>query len=107
MARAANAPAVVIAMQGAPFDDEPKDRESFEPFLTALRRMKPRGSTDRADRAWRPPSVHRGSAAGPRQSHPARSAGLTDVGWVRVTIAARCSRSVCVREAVIPRWKYW
>jgi hypothetical protein len=36
-AKTADASAVVVAMQGAPFDEEPKDREPFEPFLTTLR----------------------------------------------------------------------
>lgn len=43
-AKAANAPAVVIAMHGAPFDEEPKDREVFEPFLTTLREEAARSS---------------------------------------------------------------
>ena len=36
-AESASAPAVVVAMQGAPFDEGPEERELFEPFLTTLR----------------------------------------------------------------------
>jgi hypothetical protein len=107
-AKAANAPAVVIAMQGAPFDEEPKDREPFEPFLTTLR--------EEAERFQRPVLIAHGDHHQFKVDRQLGLANLTrlevpgspDVGWVRVTVTPTNAREpFAVERHVIPRWKYW
>lgn len=106
-AKAANAPAVVIAMHGAPFDEEPKDREVFEPFLTTLR--------EEAARFERPVLIAHGDHHQYKVDQPLGLANLTrlevpgspDVGWVRVTVTPNAREPFAFEPHVIPRWKYW
>ena len=106
-AQASNAPAVVIAMQGAPFDEEPKDREPFEPFLTTLR--------VEAERFQRPVLIAHGDHHQFQIDRQLGLANLTrlevpgspDVGWVRVTVTPNAREPFAFEPHVIPRWKYW
>ena len=106
-AKAANAPAVIVAMQGAPFDEEPKDRELFEPFLTALR--------EEAERFQRPVLIAHGDHHNYTVDRQLGLANLTrlevpgspDVGWVRVTVTPDARDPFAFEPHVIPRWKYW
>jgi hypothetical protein len=106
-AKASNAPAVVVAMQGAPFDEEPKDREAFEPFLTTLR--------EEAERFQRPVLIAHGDHHQFQVDRQLGLANLTrlevpgspDVGWVRVTVTPDARGPFAFVAHVIPRWKYW
>jgi len=106
-AQASNAPAVVIALQGAPFDEEPKDREPFEPFLTTLR--------VEAERFQRPVLIAHGDHHQFQIDRQLGLANLTrlevpgspDVGWVRVTVTPNAREPFAFEPHVIPRWKYW
>ena len=106
-AQASNAPAVVIAMQGAPFDEEPKDRDPFEPFLTTLR--------VEAERFQRPVLIAHGDHHQYQIDRPLGLANLTrlevpgspDVGWVRVTVTPNAREPFAFDAHVIPRWKFW
>jgi hypothetical protein len=106
-AKAANAPAVVIAMQGAPFDEEPKDREPFEPFLMTLR--------EEAERFQRPVLIAHGDHHEYQVDRQLGLANLTrlevpgspNVGWVRVTVTPDAREPFAFDSHVIPRWKYW
>jgi hypothetical protein len=106
-ARAANAPAVVIAMQGAPFDDEAKDREPFEPFLTTLR--------EEAARFERPVLIAHGDyhnytvdrQLGLANLMRLEVPGSPDVGWVRVAVTPSARDPFAFEPHVIPRWKFW
>jgi hypothetical protein len=106
-AKASNAPAVVVAMQGAPFDEEPKDREAFEPFLTTLR--------EEAERFQRPVLIAHGDHHQFQVDRQLGLANLTrlevpgspDVGWVRVTVTPDAREPFAFVAHVIPRWKYW
>jgi hypothetical protein len=101
------APAVVVATQGNVFDEEPKDREPFEPFLTALR--------EEAARFGRPVLVAHGDQheyTVDRQLGLANLArlevpGSPNVGWVRVTVTPRAREPFAFEPHVIPRWKLW
>jgi hypothetical protein len=106
-ATAARAEAVIVAMQGNPFDDEPKDREPFEPFLSTLR--------EEAERFQRPVLLVHGDH---HEFRVNRQLGLTnltrlevpgspDVGWVRVTVTPNAREPFAFEAHVIPRWKYW
>jgi hypothetical protein len=105
-ASAANASAVVIAVHGNPFDDEPKDREPFLPFLDALEK----GATG----FGRPVLVAHGDQHWFRVDRPLKLANLTrlevpgspDVGWVRVTVTPNAATPFAFEERVIPRWKF-
>ena len=106
-AQASNAPAVVIAMQGAPFDEEPKDRAPFEPFLTTLR--------EEAERFHRPVLIAHGDHHQYQVDRQLGLANLTrlevpgspDVGWVRVTVTPDAREPFAFEPHVIPRWKFW
>jgi hypothetical protein len=106
-ARAANAPALVVAMQGAIFDEEPKDREPFEPFLSVLR--------EEADRFARPVLIVHGDQhnytvdrqLGLANLMRLEVPGSPDVGWVRVTVTPGAGDIFAFERHVIPRWKYW
>ena len=106
-AKASNAPAVVVAMQGAPFDEEPKDRELFEPFLTTLR--------EEAERFQRPVLIAHGDHHHFQVDRQLGLANLTrlevpgspDVGWVRVTVTPDAREPFAFQAHVIPRWKLW
>ena len=107
IAKADNAPAVVIAMQGAPFDEEPKDREVFEPFLTTLR--------EEAGRFERPVLIMHGDhhhfqidrQLGLANLMRLEVPGSPDVGWVRVTVTPTAREPFAFNGHVIPRWKFW
>jgi hypothetical protein len=102
-----NAPALVVAMQGALFDEEPKDREPFEPFLTTLR--------EEAARFGRPVLVAHGDQHEYTVDRQLGLANLTrlevpgspNVGWVRVTITPNAREPFAFEPHVIPRWKVW
>jgi hypothetical protein len=106
-AKAANAPAVVIAMQGAPFDEELEDREVFEPFLTTLH--------EEAARFERPVLIAHGDHHQYQVDRQLGLANLTrlevpgspDVGWVRVTVTPNAREPFAFDAHVIPRWKFW
>jgi hypothetical protein len=106
-AKAANAPAVVVAMQGAPFDEEPKDREPFEPFLTTLR--------EEAARFERPVLIAHGDQHEYTVDRPLGLSNLTrlevpgspNVGWVRVTVTPDAREPFAFEPHVVPRWKLW
>jgi hypothetical protein len=106
-AKAANAPAVVVAMQGAPFDEGPEEREVFEPFLTTLR--------EEAERFERPVLIAHGDHHRFQIDRQLGLANLTrlevpgspDVGWVRVTVTPDAREPFAFEPHVIPRWKFW
>jgi hypothetical protein len=106
-AQAANAPAVVIAMQGNVFDEEPKDREPFEPFQTVLRQE--------VARFERPVLIAHGDQHEYTVDRPLGLANLTrvevpgspSVGWVRVTVTPNAREPFAFEPRVIPRWKLW
>ena len=106
-AKAAKAPAVVIAMQGNVFDEEPKDREPFEPFQTVLR--------EEAARFERPVLIAHGDQHEYTVDRPLGLANLTrlevpgspSVGWVRVTVTPGARDPFAFEPHVIPRWKFW
>jgi hypothetical protein len=106
-ATSVNAPAVVVAMQGAPFDEEAKDREVFEPFLTTLR--------EEAGRFGRPVLIAHGDHHQYTVDRQLGLANLTrlevpgspNVGWVRVTITPNAREPFAFEPRVIPRWKVW
>lgn len=106
-AKASNAPAVVVAMQGAPFDEEEKDREPFEPFLTVLR--------EEAERFRRPVLIAHGDHHNYTVDRPLGLENLTrlevpgspQVGWVRVTVTNGAREPFAFEPHVIPRWKFW
>jgi hypothetical protein len=106
-AKAANAPAVVIATQGNPFDVESKDREPFEPFQAVLR--------EEAARFERPVLIVHGDYHEYTVDRQLGLANLTrlevpgspDVGWVRVTVTPNAHEPFAFQPHVIPRWKFW
>jgi hypothetical protein len=106
-AKTSNALAIVVAMQGALFDDEPKDREPFEPFLTALR--------EEAQRFERPVLIAHGDQheytvdrqLGLENLRRLEVPGSPQVGWVRVTVTPGAREPFAFEPRVIPRWKYW
>lgn len=106
-ATAADAPAVIVAMQGAPFDAEAKDREPLEPFLTTLR--------EEAGRYERPVLIAHGDQHEYTIDRPLGLANLTRlevpgspaVGWVRVVVTPGAREPFAFEPHVIPRWKYW
>ena len=106
-AKAANAPAVVVAMQGDLFDEEPKDRKPFEPFQTVLR--------EEAVRFERPVLIAHGDQHEYTVDRPLGLANLTrlevpgspSVGWVRVTVTPGAREPFAFEPHVIPRWKVW
>jgi hypothetical protein len=105
-AKAANAPAVIIALHGDPFDEEPKDREPFQPFLTTLQ--------EEVEQFRRRVLVAHGDGHHFRVDQPLELANLTrlevpgspDVGWVRVTVTPS-ARSPFAFEKRIPGWRFW
>lgn len=106
-ANAADAPAVVIALHGNPFDEEEKDREPFEPFLIGLR--------EEAAKFERPVLIAHGDTHWSRVDRPLELTNLTrlevpgspDVGWVRVTVTPGAREPFAFESHVIPPWKYW
>lgn len=106
-ATAAGAPAVVIALQGNPFDDESKDREPFQPFPVALQ--------EAAARFGRPVLTAHGDQHRFIVDRPLPIGNLTrlevpgspDVGWVRVTVTPGAPNPFGFERRVIPAWKYW
>lgn len=106
-ARTSNAPAVVVAMQGAPFDEEEKDRAMFEPFLTTLR--------EEASRFERPMLMAHGDhhtytvdrQFGLENFTRLQVPGSPQVGWVRVTVTPGAREPFAFEPHVIPRWKFW
>jgi hypothetical protein len=102
-----NAPALVVAMQGALFDEEPKDREPFEPFLMTLR--------EEAARFGGPVLIAHGDQHEYTVERQLGLANLTrlevpgspNVGWVRVTITPNAREPFAFEPHVIPRWKLW
>jgi hypothetical protein len=106
-AKTANAPAVVIALHGNPFDEEAKEREPFRPFLIALQ--------EEAEQFQRPVLVVHGDHHRFTVDRPLELANLTrlevpgspDVGWVRVTVTPGAGDPFGFQTHVIPRWKYW
>jgi hypothetical protein len=106
-ARTSNASAVVIALHGNVFDEEPKDREPFQPFLNALQ--------EEVERFKRPVLVTHGDAHVFTVDQPLELANLTrlevpgspQVGWVRVTVTPGARSPFAFEKHVIPRWKYW
>jgi hypothetical protein len=107
IARTSNAPAVVIALHGNPFDEEAKDREPFQPFLFALQQE--------VEQFQRPVLVAHGDHHEFRVDHPLALANLTrlevpgspEVGWVRITVTPSARNPFTFETHVIPRWKYW
>jgi hypothetical protein len=106
-AKASNASAVVIALHGNPFDEEPKYREPFQPFLITLQ--------EEVEQFRRPVLVAHGDDHEFTVDRPLELANLTrlevpgspDVGWVRVTVTPSARNSFAFEKHVIPRWKYW
>jgi hypothetical protein len=106
-ARASNAAAVVVALHGNPFDDEPKDREPFEPFLIALQ--------EEAAPFGRPVLVAHGDDHAFTVDQPLGLANLTrlevpgspDVGWVRVAVTPSARSPFAFEPRVIPPWRVW
>jgi hypothetical protein len=106
-ATSSNAAAVVIALHGNPFDDEPADREPFQPFLIALQQE--------AARFQRPVLVAHGDSHRFTVDQPLGIPKLTrlqvpgspDVGWVRVRVLPRARSPFAFESHIIPRWKHW
>ena len=106
-AKNSNASAVVIALHGNPFDEEPKDREPFQPFLITLQ--------EEVEQFQHPVLVAHGDQHRFRVDRPLNLATLTrlevpgspDVGWVRVTVTPNARDPFAFENHVIPRWKYW
>jgi hypothetical protein len=106
-AKASNASAVVIAFHGNPFDEEPKDRERFQPFFTTLQQE--------AKQFQRPVLVIHGDDHTFTVDRPLTLANLTrlevpgspDVGWVRVTVTPTARDPFAFEKHLIPQWKYW
>jgi hypothetical protein len=106
-AKTSNASAVVIALHGNVFDEEPKDREPFQPFLIALE--------EEVERFKRPVLVTHGDEHVFTVDQPLKLANLTrlevpgspQVGWVRVTVTPGARNPFAFEKHVIPRWKYW
>ena len=106
-ARAFSATMIVIALHGNPFDQELKDREPFQPFLTTLH--------EEAGRFPGPILVIHGDQHDFTVDRPLEGANLTrlevpgspDVGWVRVTVTPGAQHPLAFEKRVIPRWKYW
>jgi hypothetical protein len=106
-AKTSNAPGVVVLMQGAPFDEDEKDRVVFEPFLTALR--------EEAERFPRPVLIAHGDQHNYTVDRPLGLGDLTrlevpgspQVGWVRVTVTPAAREPFAFEPHVIPRWKFW
>jgi hypothetical protein len=102
-----NASGVVVAMQGAPFDEPPAERELFEPFLATLR--------EEAGRFQRPVLIAHGDLHTYKVDRQLGLANLTRlevpgspaVGWVRVTVTPGAREPFAFEPHVIPRWKYW
>lgn len=106
-AKASNASAVVIALHGNPFDEEPRYREPFQPFLITLR--------EEVEQFRRPVLVAHGDDHEFTVDRPLKLANLTrlevpgspDVGWVRATVTPSARNPFAFENHVIPRWKYW
>jgi hypothetical protein len=107
IASVAVAPAVVIALHGDPFDEEPKDREPFQPFLDTL--------SEEAGRFGRPVLIVHGDGHDYRIDRPLPLPNLSrlevpgspDVGWVRVTVTPGANAPFAFERRVIPWWKLW
>ena len=102
-ATTSNAAAVVIALHGSVFDEEPKDREPFQPFLIALR--------EEVERFTRPVLVTHGDAHVFTVDQPLELANLTasrflvhprSAGFAspsrRAAALRSCSRSASFRD---------
>jgi hypothetical protein len=106
-AKASDASAVVIALHGNPFDEGPRDREPFQPFLITLQ--------VEVEQFRRPVLVAHGDDHEFTVDRPLELANLTrlevpgspDVGWVRVTVTPSARNPFAFENHVIPRWKYW
>ena len=106
-AKASNASAVVIAFHGNPFDEEPRYREPFQPFLITLQ--------EEVEQFRSPVLVAHGDDHEFTVDQPLELANLTrlevpgspDVGWVRVTVTPSARNPFAFENHVIPRWKYW
>jgi hypothetical protein len=106
-AKASDASAVVIALHGNPFAEEPRYREPFQPFLITLQ--------EEAEPFRRPVLVAHGDDHEFTVDRPLKLANLTrlevpgspDVGWVRVTVTPSARNPFAFENHVIPRWKYW
>jgi hypothetical protein len=106
-AKTSNASAVVIALHGNPFDEEPKDREPFQPFLITLE--------EEVEQFRRPVLVAHGDGHTFTVDRPLTLANLTrlevpgspDIGWVRVTVTPSADSPFAFENRVIPPWKYW
>lgn len=106
-AKASNASAVVVAFHGNPFDEEPRDREPFQPFLIALQ--------EELAQFARPVLVAHGDRHQFTVDHPLPLANLTrlevpgspDVGWVRVAVTPGAREPFGFQKHLIPQWKYW
>jgi hypothetical protein len=106
-AKTANASAVVIALHGNPFDEEPKYREPFQPFLTRL--------LEETEQFQRPVLIAHGDNHKFIVDRPLELANLIrlevpgspEVGWVRVTVTPSARNPFAFEKHVIPHWKYW
>jgi hypothetical protein len=104
-AKASNASAIVIALHGNPFDEEPRDREPFQPFLIMLH--------EAAEQFQRPVLIAHGDHHTFTVDRPLGLANLTrlevpgspDVGWVRVTVTPGARSPFAFEKHVIR--KYW
>jgi hypothetical protein len=106
-ATAAGTSSMVIALHGNPFDGGPKDRERFQPFLSALE--------EEAGRFQNQVLVAHGDdhrfivdrPLPPRNLTRLEVPGSPEVGWVRVTVTPNAATPFGFQAHVVPRLKYW
>ncbi len=106
-AKTSNASVVVVALHGNPFDEEPKDRDPFQPFLVTLQ--------EEVEQFRRPVLVAHGDDHTFTVDRPLGLSNLTrlevpgspDVGWVRVTVTPGARSPFAFENHVVPAWKYW
>lgn len=110
-AKAANAPAVVLAFHAAVALEQPKGsqwRKPYESFITALE--------EEAARYGKPVLLIHGDdheylvdRPVPRLPNLTRLEvpGSPEVGWVHVVVTPRAASPFTFSQRVVPNWKYW